>query len=193
MSPAQTRRMSPARRRCPTSFARPARARWSTIAAPSSASSCRASPSASSAPCAPSNDICSLTASGTGGLEAAIVNHCPRATRSWPSASARSAIGSRPSPRRYGADVTRLEVEWGRAAEPAGSWRRLRAMADDGRPAQAVLLTHNETSTGVTNPLAELAAVVPPGGARHAHPRRRHQRSRRACPSRPTPGASTSS
>jgi aspartate aminotransferase-like enzyme len=33
-------------------------------------------------------------------------------------------------------------------------------MAEGGRPAKAVLLTHNETSTGVTNPLQELAAAA---------------------------------
>ena len=33
-------------------------------------------------------------------------------------------------------------------------------MAASGRAPKAVLLTHNETSTGVTNPLAELAAAV---------------------------------
>jgi aspartate aminotransferase-like enzyme len=33
-------------------------------------------------------------------------------------------------------------------------------MARDGRPAKAILLTHNETSTGVENPLAELSRAV---------------------------------
>ena len=33
-------------------------------------------------------------------------------------------------------------------------------MARDGHPAKAVLLTHNETSTGVENPLRDLAAAV---------------------------------
>ena len=33
-------------------------------------------------------------------------------------------------------------------------------MADAGKPAKAVLLTHNETSTGVENPLREIAAAV---------------------------------
>ena len=33
-------------------------------------------------------------------------------------------------------------------------------MAAEGRPARAVLLTHNETSTGVENPLGDIAAAV---------------------------------
>src|SRR5450759_2442863 len=56
----------------------------------------------------------------------------------------------------YGAEVTRLEPEWGRAADPAALRAHLTADADY----RAVLLTHNETSTGVTNPIAALAAMV---------------------------------
>ncbi|HMB71516.1 MAG TPA: alanine--glyoxylate aminotransferase family protein [bacterium] len=48
-----------------------------------------------------------------------------------------------------------LETEWGRAVRP----ERLREALESGRY-DAVLLTHNETSTGVMNPLPELAAVV---------------------------------
>jgi aspartate aminotransferase-like enzyme len=60
----------------------------------------------------------------------------------------------------YGADVTKLDVEWGRAADPDAVAGALRQMAGDGKPARAVLLTHNETSTGVENPLGDLAAAV---------------------------------
>jgi aspartate aminotransferase-like enzyme len=48
-----------------------------------------------------------------------------------------------------------LETEWGQALRP----ERLRQALQTGRY-DAVLLTHNETSTGVLNPLADLAAVV---------------------------------
>jgi aspartate aminotransferase-like enzyme len=56
----------------------------------------------------------------------------------------------------YGADVTRLDAEWGYAAAPDEVRERLRTMSD----VRAVLLTHNETSTGVMNPIAELAAAI---------------------------------
>jgi aspartate aminotransferase-like enzyme len=56
----------------------------------------------------------------------------------------------------YGAAVTRLEVEWGKAAEPAAV--REAAAAIPGL--RAVLLTHNETSTGVTNDVGALAAAI---------------------------------
>ncbi|MFL5680722.1 MAG: pyridoxal-phosphate-dependent aminotransferase family protein, partial [Chloroflexota bacterium] len=56
----------------------------------------------------------------------------------------------------YGADVTKLDVEWGRAADPAAVREQLTATG----PYRAVLLTHNETSTGVMNPIPELAAAI---------------------------------
>jgi aspartate aminotransferase-like enzyme len=56
----------------------------------------------------------------------------------------------------FGAEVDRFKVEWGHAADPGALQEHLAA-----NPAyRAVLLTHNETSTGVTNPLRELASVV---------------------------------
>jgi aspartate aminotransferase-like enzyme len=107
-----------------------------------------------------SNDIIILTASGTGGLEAVVVNHLspgdPVLAVSIGSFGDRFAkIAST-----YGADVTKLDVEWGHAADPEQVARALRTMAGDGRPAKAILLTQNETSTGVENPLRELAAAV---------------------------------
>jgi aspartate aminotransferase-like enzyme len=56
----------------------------------------------------------------------------------------------------YGAAVTRLEVEWGQAASAA----TVRDAAAAVPGLKAVLLTHNETSTGVTNDIAALAAAV---------------------------------
>jgi aspartate aminotransferase-like enzyme len=56
----------------------------------------------------------------------------------------------------YGAEVTPLSYEWGEAADPEDI--RTALAADAG--IKAVLVTHNETSTGVTNPLEEIASVV---------------------------------
>lgn len=55
-----------------------------------------------------------------------------------------------------GLNVHRLEVEWGDAVTP-DLLRDAIAVHGD---VKAVLITHNETSTGVTQPLAELAAVA---------------------------------
>jgi len=61
----------------------------------------------------------------------------------------------------FGLDVRRLDVPWGEAVTPAA----LRAALAEQPEVQAVFLTHNETSTGVTNPLSDLAAVVRDHGA----------------------------
>jgi aspartate aminotransferase-like enzyme len=58
--------------------------------------------------------------------------------------------------RTYGADVTKIEVEWGQAADP----EVVRAELERDPSYKVVLLTHNETSTSVMNPIAALAAVV---------------------------------
>jgi len=102
------------------------------------------------------NDVFILTTSGTGVMETAVVNTLSPGDRVL--AICGGAFGDRFAniAKTYGADVSRLDVEWGKAADP-GDVRR--ALAAD--PAiKAVLIVHNETSTGVTNPLAEIAKVV---------------------------------
>ncbi len=106
------------------------------------------------------NDILIMTASGTGGLEAAIVNFLSPGDPVL--AVSIGSFGDRFAKiaTTYGAAVTKVDVEWGHAADPSHVAQALHAMAGNGRPAKAVLLTHNETSTGVENPLGELAAAV---------------------------------
>jgi aspartate aminotransferase-like enzyme len=101
-------------------------------------------------------DVLVLTASGTGGLEAAVVNTLSPGDRVL--AVVIGAFGERFAAiaQAYGAEVVRLEYEWGRAADPDDVRR---VLSRDPR-IKAVLVTHNETSTGVTNPLKALAAVV---------------------------------
>ena len=61
---------------------------------------------------------------------------------------------------RYGARVGRIDVEWGRAVDP----QRLRdELSREG--ADVVGFVHAETSTGVRNPVKELAAVAREHGA----------------------------
>jgi aspartate aminotransferase-like enzyme len=107
-----------------------------------------------------SNDILILSASGTGGLEALVVNHLSPGDPVL--AVSIGAFGDRFASiaTTYGTDVTKLDVEWGHAADPAEVAGALRQMASAGKPASAVLMTHNETSTGIENPLAALAAAV---------------------------------
>src|SRR5215213_7597855 len=62
---------------------------------------------------------------------------------------------------RLGIDVRRIDVEWGQAILPGQLQQALEAHPD----VKAVFLVHNETSTGVANPLHELAAIVREHGA----------------------------
>lgn len=101
-------------------------------------------------------DVAILSCAGTGGLEAAIVNTLSPGDRvlgvtigSFGDRFAKIASV-------YGADVSRLDVTWGQAADPVAVREALAADGDF----KAVLLTHNETSTGVMNPIPELAAAV---------------------------------
>jgi aspartate aminotransferase-like enzyme len=100
-------------------------------------------------------DVVILSSAGTGGLEAAVVNVLSPGDRvlgvSIGSFGDRFAkIAST-----YGANVDVMAGEWGWAAAPDEVRERLR-----GGDYRAVLLTHNETSTAVMNPIPELIAAV---------------------------------
>jgi aspartate aminotransferase-like enzyme len=102
------------------------------------------------------DEVLLLTGSGSGALEAAIVNTLSPGDRVL--AVSIGSFGDRFAAiaRAFGAAVDRLDVEWGRSADPTDLVDRLR----QSEPYRAVLLTHNETSTGVANPLRALAAAV---------------------------------
>lgn len=102
-----------------------------------------------------SGDVAILSCAGTGGLEAAIVN-----TLSPGDAVLGVSIGAfgdrfAAIAEAYGATVDRMAAEWGWAAAPDEVRERL----GTGSYA-AVLITHNETSTGVMNPVPELIGAI---------------------------------
>jgi aspartate aminotransferase-like enzyme len=102
------------------------------------------------------NDIFLLTGSGTGGLEAAVVNTLsPGDTVLSVSIG---VFGDRFTSiaEQYGAEVIPLKFEWGKAADPD----EVRRVLEKEPKIKAVLVTHNETSTGVTNDLASLSSVI---------------------------------
>jgi len=102
------------------------------------------------------NDVFLLTSSGTGGLEAAIVNTLSPGDKVL-SVSV-GAFGERFAAiaGQFGAEVIPLRFEWGKAADVDAVRRALQAEPK----IKAVLVTHNETSTGVTNDLASISSVV---------------------------------
>ncbi len=99
-----------------------------------------------------------LTSSGTGGLEAAVVNTLSAGDRVLAVITGQFGRRFADIAEAYGAVVDRLEVAWGQAADPA----EVRARLDGHR---AVLCTLNETSTGVVNPVQAIAAAAREAGA----------------------------
>jgi aspartate aminotransferase-like enzyme len=102
------------------------------------------------------NDVLILTASGTGAMEAALVN-----TLSPGDGVLCVSIGEFGErfiqiAQAYGMRVVKVDFPYGHAADPEEVRKALRA-----HPwVKAVCVTHNETSTGVTNDLQALARVV---------------------------------
>ncbi|MBI2213917.1 MAG: alanine--glyoxylate aminotransferase family protein [Acidobacteria bacterium] len=93
--------------------------------------------------------------SGTGLLEAAIVNCVPRSVL----VTTCGAFSERwySIANRLGLEVDRLELEWGQAVDPV---RLADHLASRRHRYDAVTITHNETSTGVINDVEALARVV---------------------------------
>ena len=100
-----------------------------------------------------------ISGTGTSGMEAAVANTVRPGTRAI--AVVGGYFGDRLAQMltRYGASVTRVDVEWGRACDPA----RLEVALHEG--ADLVTMVHAETSTGVLNPVSEMCAVASARGA----------------------------
>ncbi len=102
------------------------------------------------------NDVFLLTGSGTGGMEAAVVNALSPGDRVL--SVSIGVFGDRFAAiaKQFGAEIIPLSFEWGKAAEPD---QIKKALSQD-PSIKAVLVTHNETSTGVTNDLGKISSVV---------------------------------
>ena len=102
------------------------------------------------------NDVVILSTSGTGGLESAVVNTLSPGDKVL--GISIGIFGDRfgECAKTYGAEVIPLKYEWGQTAKPDDVRKALK----ENPGVKAVLVTHNETSTGTTNPLKEIAKVV---------------------------------
>ena len=101
-----------------------------------------------------------VSGTGTSGMETTVANLVKEGTRA--TVIVTGYFGDRLAQmcERYGAVVTRLNVEWGRACEPEALRTQLNAT-----PADVVCMVHAETSTGVVNSVRELAAIAREHGA----------------------------
>jgi aspartate aminotransferase-like enzyme len=102
------------------------------------------------------NDVLTLTSAGTGALEAAVVNTLSPGDKAL--VVSIGVFGDRFADiaKTYGVNVTKLEFAQGTAADPAAVAEELRK----DKSFKAVMVTHNETSTGVTNDLGAIAKAI---------------------------------
>jgi aspartate aminotransferase-like enzyme len=102
------------------------------------------------------NDLVILTGSGSGAMEAAVVNMFSPQDRVLSATC--GVFGDRFATiaKTFGVDVVKLEFPMGTAVDPAAIDRALR----EDKSIKAVIVTHNETSTGVTNDLETIARVI---------------------------------
>ena len=101
-----------------------------------------------------------VSGTGTSGMETCVANLVQPGTRA--TVVVTGYFGDRLAQmcERYGAAVTRVDVEWGRACDPDALRQSLRAKGAD-----VVAMVHAETSTGVRNPVDSMAAIARESGA----------------------------
>jgi aspartate aminotransferase-like enzyme len=96
--------------------------------------------------------------SGTGGLEAAVVNFVSPGDRVL--AISIGVFGDRFAriASEFGARVEKIDFPWGQAADP--EIIKEKVLADVNHEIKAILITHNETSTGVYNDIKKIREAV---------------------------------
>ena len=100
--------------------------------------------------------------SGTGAWEAAIVNTLSPGDRVLACVNGHFSTGFAKTAEAYGMDVERLEVPYGEGVPAERLESRLRQ--DTAHELRAVLVVHNETSTGVTSNVAAVRAALDRAG-----------------------------
>lgn len=109
------------------------------------------------------NDVLILAASGTGAMEAGIINFLSPGDRVL--ALHNGKFGERwvEVAKAYGLNVDTVSAPWGEALDPEQVRQKLEA--DTQKEIKAVILTHSETSTGVINDLETINRHVKAHGA----------------------------
>jgi aspartate aminotransferase-like enzyme len=106
-------------------------------------------------------DVFVMPGTGSAGWEIALVNLLAPGDRVLLLVNGDFGERWRRVAERYGLQLIVREVPYGRAIKPSD----VAGWLAETEPVRAVLLVYNETSTGVTNPLREIAAVVRDAGA----------------------------
>ena len=109
------------------------------------------------------NDVLVVAASGTGAMEAGMINFLSAGDRVI--AGSNGKFGDRwvKVAKAFGLEVDEIRVDWGKPLDPADFKAKLEA--DSAKEIKAVIVTHSETSAGVTNDLQTIAGYVKAHGA----------------------------
>ena len=102
------------------------------------------------------NEVLIFASSGTGAMEGAVVNTLSAGDRALVVEGGKFGERFTGICRAYGVNPVVLPVEWGNAVDPAAIGKAL----EESPSIRAVMLQATETSTGVLNPVREIAAVV---------------------------------
>jgi aspartate aminotransferase-like enzyme len=109
------------------------------------------------------NDVLILAASGTGAMEAGIINFLSPGDRVLVGCNGKFGDRWAQICTAYGLIVDPITAEWGKALDPAEFQSKLEADTD--KQIKAVIVTHSETSTGVLNDLETINGLVKAHGA----------------------------
>jgi aspartate aminotransferase-like enzyme len=100
------------------------------------------------------SDVLTLNVSGTGAVEAGIINFLSPGDRILVGSNGKFGERWVEVGQAYGLNVEEVKVEWGKPLDPAVFAEKLQA--DTQKEIKAVVITHSETSTGVLNDLESI-------------------------------------
>ncbi|MEH2238623.1 pyridoxal-phosphate-dependent aminotransferase family protein [Nostoc sp.] len=100
------------------------------------------------------SDVLTLNVSGTGAVEAGIINFLSPGDRILVGSNGKFGERWVEVGQAYGLNVEEVKVEWGKPLDPAVFAEKLQA--DTQKQIKAVIITHSETSTGVLNDLESI-------------------------------------
>ena len=104
------------------------------------------------------NDVLVLTVSGTGAMEAGIINFLSPGDRVLVGCNGKFGERWAEMCAAFALEVDTVTAEWGKALDPALFQEKL--AADTAKTIKAVIITHSETSTGVLNDLETINGHV---------------------------------
>jgi aspartate aminotransferase-like enzyme len=104
------------------------------------------------------NDVLMLTTSGTGAMEAGIINFLSAGDKVLVGNNGKFGERWAKLSKKFGLDVTEITAPWGQPLNPEDF--RTALESDSNKEIKAVIITHSETSTGVLNDLQTINKYV---------------------------------